>query len=188
VNAPSPAGLWRPPAWCAFLWGFAEATLFFLVPDILLTWCALASPRCGARALAAVLAGSLLGGALVYGAASSWPAQTTRAVQAVPFVRASMFETVSREYARHGAVAQLLGPTSGIPYKVYAAVAPAHVGFAAFLAFSVPARLERLAASWLLFTILGVVLRQTISRHRAATAAIFTIGWAIFYAFYWTNI
>lgn len=99
-----------------------------------------------------------------------------------------MFETVSREYERHGAVAQLLGPTSGIPYKVYAAVAPSHVDFATFLAFSIPARLERLAASWLLFTILGVVLRRTISRHRVLTAAIFATGWAMFYAIYWSKI
>ncbi len=173
VTTPSPVGLWRPPAWCAFLWGFAEATLFFLVPDIILTWCALASPRCGSRALVAVLAGSILGGALVYSAASARPAQTTRVIQTVPFVRASMFETVSREYERHGAVAQLLGRPRAFSYKVYASVAPAHVNFATFLAFSIPARLERLAASWILFTILGVVLRRAISRHRVLTAAIF---------------
>jgi hypothetical protein len=33
--------------WAGFIWGFAEATLFFIVPDVLLTFVVLFSP--GAR-------------------------------------------------------------------------------------------------------------------------------------------
>src|ERR1700745_1285262 len=32
----SGAGLGRPPLWLGFLWGFAEGTLFFIVPDLIL--------------------------------------------------------------------------------------------------------------------------------------------------------
>lgn len=182
------SGLWRPPLWTAFAWGFAEATLFFLVPDIILSWCALAHPRDGVRAFVAIIVGSLLGGALVYETSRAAPAKTADVIRAVPFVRAAMFDTVSREYAAHGASAQLRGPTSGIPYKVYAAVAPEHVGLAAFLVVSVPARLERLAASWVVFTAVGCLLRRRRTAHRILTAAIFVAGWTVVYAIYWSKI
>ena len=41
AEAPS-RGLWHPPLWLGFLWGFAEGTLFFIIPDIVLSWAALA--------------------------------------------------------------------------------------------------------------------------------------------------
>src|SRR5437868_1692315 len=52
--------------WAALAWGYAEATLFFLVPDVLLSWVALRDPRAAGVACFWALAGALLGGATMY--------------------------------------------------------------------------------------------------------------------------
>jgi hypothetical protein len=46
----------------AAVWGLAEATLFFVVPDVLLTWLAAFRPRVACKAVVACLAGALAGG------------------------------------------------------------------------------------------------------------------------------
>ena len=46
----------------ASLWGFAEATVFFIVPDVLLSWLALRSPKSGLIACLFALLGALIGG------------------------------------------------------------------------------------------------------------------------------
>jgi len=55
----------------AFLWGFAEATLFFIVPDVLLT---LLAVRFGWRRaimpLLFCLSGAVVGGAVFFGASA----------------------------------------------------------------------------------------------------------------------
>ena len=52
----------RGPEILAALWGFAESTLFFIVPDVLLTWLALSLPRRALRACYWALGGALAGG------------------------------------------------------------------------------------------------------------------------------
>src|SRR5437667_439728 len=57
------------------LWGFAEATLFFIVPDVLLGAVALFAPRAAPRLLAFTLAGALVGFL-----ARGWIARRPRAI------------------------------------------------------------------------------------------------------------
>jgi hypothetical protein len=102
--------LWSPPLWLGFLWGVAEGTLFFIVPDIILSWASLSSARNGLRTLCAIVAGSLVAGVLMCGWAS-WQLESSRAVVAsVPFVTPSMFERVRADYLKHGAAGMLKGP------------------------------------------------------------------------------
>jgi hypothetical protein len=59
----------------AAAWGLAEATLFFLVPDILITWVALTSLRRALLSSLWVLAGALAGGCLMHLSGASRPDQ-----------------------------------------------------------------------------------------------------------------
>jgi len=55
----------------AFVWGLAEATFFFVIPDVFLSFVALLDwPRTSKHILAAI-AGALLGGALLFHWASA---------------------------------------------------------------------------------------------------------------------
>ena len=54
------------PLWIAGLWGFAEATFFFLVPDVWLSFLAIESFTQGVAGSFAALAGALNGGSLMW--------------------------------------------------------------------------------------------------------------------------
>jgi hypothetical protein len=181
-------GLWHPGWWLGFLWGFAEGTLFFIIPDVLLSWASLTGARCGFKILGAILAGSLVAGLCMYTWASSQPDLSRSVVASVPFVRAKMFDKVREDYRDQGISGMLKGPGSGIPYKVYAVLAPPVAHPAIFALISIPARLERLVTSWLLFTALGWLFGRWIKRHPRLTTTFFAAFWMITYALYWTRI
>ena len=182
------AKLWTPPLWLGFLWGIAEGTFFFIIPDLLLSWACLSGARKGLRMLCVIVAGSLVAGFLMYTWASSHPGSSHAVVASVPFVTPRMFEQVQTDYGNHGAFGMLLGPGSGIPYKVYAVLAPPVLPLGAFLAMSIPARIERLALSWLLFTIIGRVFAGWLAKHPRATVLLFCAFWIVTYVIYWIRI
>lgn len=187
-QTPSATGLWRPGWWLGFLWGFAEGTLFFIIPDVLLSWASLTGARCGFKILGAILSGSLVAGLCMYTWAASQPELSRSVVASVPFVRARMFDKVRDDYRDHGISGMLKGPGSGIPYKVYAVLAPPVSNPVVFALISVPARLERLVTSWLLFTALGWLFGRWIRNHPRLTTTYFAAFWMITYASYWTRI
>jgi hypothetical protein len=165
----------------------AEGTLFFVVPDVILTLTALFSFRAALRQTLAVLAGSLIAGALMFGWAARAPEPARATVMAVPFVRAAMAEEVRADLESYGAPALMRGPLSGIPYKLYAVEAPAHSGWLAFMALSVPARLARLVTGLLVFGAVGRWLRRPIAAHPRRAVLGWALYWIGIYAFYWTR-
>ena len=172
--------------WLGALWGFAEATVFFLVPDILLTASALFSPKKSFAQMMAALIGTLLGGALMYTAADQYPDDARRVVLAVPFVKLRLLEQAERQMQDHGLWAMCIGAFSGIPYKTYAIIAPRHAPFEAFMAVSVPARLSRFLASWAVASLLGMLFRRQIEASPPAAVALLAICWIGFYTYYWS--
>ena len=128
----------------AACWGFAEATLFFIVPDVLLTAIAIRNRRAALWCCAYAALGALAGGALMYAWGSSSPEDALRAVDAVPAVNAAEIATAEEGLARHGVLGMLVGAFTGTPFKAYAVqAAEAGIPLATFLAATVPARLPR---------------------------------------------
>lgn len=170
----------------AFAWGAAEASFFFLVPDILLSFVALTAPRRVWGHLAAAMAGALFVGALMFQWSASTPV-ARRFVAEVPRVSASMFDQADADLRSHGAWGAVFGPARGIPYKVYAVQAPSHaITLGAFVAASVPARLWRMLATVAVFAAIGMALRKFgKSRWAMPLHAIF---WTISVTAYWLSI
>jgi hypothetical protein len=192
TRAPEPAVLrWllRPSgSWAAAAWGFAEGTLFFVMPDLIITLTALFSIRHSLKQIATAVAGALVGGMLLYGLAAQNPASAKSMVLGVPFVKHRMFETVDREFRTVGAWAPCKGPTSGIPYKVYAVEATRHINWFLFLLVSIPARLERLVITWALFAALGRLCGRYIAAHPGSAITFHALYWVAVYGFYWSVI
>jgi hypothetical protein len=184
-------GRWRerllglPGLLAAGAWGFAEGCFFFVVPDVLLCLTALFSLRRALAQMAAVVAGALMAGGLLFAWAAHDSVTARSAVMAVPFVRPEMTTQVERDLDAHGAVGLLLGPFNGIPYKLYAVEAPGRTGIIPFLAASVPARIERLAGGILLFSALGWFLRRRRLDDVRWGVSIHAAYWIIIYVFYW---
>lgn len=171
-----------------FLWGFAEATFFFIVPDVLLSRVALFSFRRLVLCIVATLAGSIFGGAAVYYAAGCVPELAGRMVHAVPFVTQGMFETVGGEFRQQGLGALFNGPASGKPYKIYALLAPEYAAMIPFILVSIPVRLSRFVAVGGLSWATGFLFRRYWPKCAGCLPAAHAVCWCVFYAFYWYRI
>ena len=166
----------------AALWGLAEATVFFLVPDVLLTWIALHDRRAALLSCLAALLGALLGGGLMFTWGARDPAAARALLDRVPSISRGMIDRVEAEIAERGAVATVLGPLRGTPYKVHAALSGEKgEGLARFLAVSVLARLPRFLLLTLVAAGVSALLRGwSLGRKRALHAAL----WSAFYGAY----
>ncbi|MDP5239958.1 hypothetical protein Q9Q94_10460 [Uliginosibacterium sp. 31-16] len=167
----------------AWLWGLAEATLFFIVPDVLLSVLALRRPWAQVwRACLWALAGALLGGVLMYVWAARAESSALAMLQQIPAISAAMCDAVARQLHEQGALALFIGPLTGTPYKIYAAQSGAQgASLLVFLAISVPARLLR-------FLIVAGLVRLLCERLPGLSlrwrVAVWALAWGGFYAWY----
>lgn len=167
-------------------WGLAEATFFFVVPDVWIGALALTGWRAGLRAAGWGVVGAVVGGALMHGVGARLdPERSARLLDAVPAVSPAMIERVEAELRDHGPAAMLLGPVRGTPYKIYARTAGLQgEPLPAVLAWSVPARAPRFVAIALLTTALARWLSPRLGRRRGWLYGIYALAWIGFYAAY----
>ena len=167
----------------AAAWGLAEATLFFIVPDVLLTWLALDRPRTAWIACGWALAGAVAGGVAMYALGAGRAEETIALLERVPAVSTEMIDRVRRELTAHGLTAVFVGPLTGTPYKIYAVQSGAlGVGLPLFVLASAPARLLRFA---ILTGLVALVGHRLLGRWRLAVRrAIHVALWAAFYTWY----
>jgi hypothetical protein len=159
----------------AWGWALAEATFFFLVPDVYLTVVALRSLRAGLKAAAAALAGALIGGSLMYFWGLYSPHMALVFLSHIPGIHDPLIARAGTQLEGRGLVAMLLGPLQGMPYKIYAVQwGVLHGSWGAFLLVSVPARGGR----FLLSVLVPFALR------RFARPWILACAWTAFYAYY----
>lgn len=174
-------------AWLNAAWGFAEGTLFFVVPDVAFTYTTLWSPRRGWQRMGAAIAGALLAGAMMYVWASTDPAGARATVAAVPFLGESIITPAERRWDAGGTAALFANPLNGVPYKVYAVLAPERLSLPAFLLVSVPLRAERMILPWVVFAAASWWLARRPERTRRRDAIASHAGfWILVYSIYWT--
>ena len=178
----------RAAAAIALGWGFAEATLFFVVPDVWIGLLALVSWRAGLRAVAWTVIGALIGGALIYAVGAGFaPDRSAHLLAAVPAISPAMIAQVETEMRQRGPASMLLGPLRGTPYKIYARTAGVQdQSLAAVLLWTIPAR----AARFLLIAGLAALWAHLIRRLTPRPIwllAPYLLAWTLFYAWYfWT--
>jgi len=128
----------------AVLWGFAEATAFFVVPDVLLTAAVLVLGAAMALRFAAAAAIAAVAGGLVMWAWGGHDGEGARAfLVTIPLIGDDLLIRVREEIAGVWPVELTLGAITGAPYKIYAIEAGA-AGINPFL-FAVVSFLARLA-------------------------------------------
>jgi hypothetical protein len=168
------------------LWSLAEATIFFVVPDVIISVVAL---RFGwrpglATALAAAIAAAF-GGLLVYLATAQGLIDPVRFLDWLPAIsRPLIAEVFATVQGSQWPMAMLQGSFSGIPYKLYAAGAGASgTPLLAFILWSIPIRLVRFA---LIVGAVGLLRRPVLHRlgPRMAMAPLAAI-WIGFYIVFW---
>lgn len=157
----------------AFLWGYCEATWFFVVPDVGLTFAALLGFRRSLRAVLACLAGSMLGAVTIYlFSRMDWPVLWS----CLPGFKPAMLTVAEEQLQARGASAVMLGPEAGIAYRFYVFLAArSGVGLVSLLAWTPFARLLRM------LLMMGTGERLPLRIHLFSWG----IFWVLVYAGYW---
>ncbi len=171
----------------AFVWGVAEATLFFLVPDIILSYIGLkrgVKPAARASLVAAI--GAAVGGLIMYFWSAADPNAARQAVLAVPAISEEMFARAEDAMGMHAWFgATILGPLSSTPFKVYAVLAPYAGASPIVFAFaSILARLPRFVLVSVGVALLGRFLSRWLSERQRFWLLIG--AWLLFYAVFFT--
>lgn len=168
----------------AFVWGVAEATVFFVVPDVLITALALRSRRTALLACVGAVVGALLGGTITYVWGIRDPLGARQFFDLLPAIGPAMMDGVTRDLQQMGALAILAGPMVGVPYKLFAAQAAA-AGFSLplFLLISIPARGMRFVLLALLTNAAASWLRPRVGAR--SVVLIYAVLWTVNYGLYW---
>lgn len=171
----------------AALWGFAEATLFFIVPDVLLSCLALSSLKKSLRACLAAAVAAACGGLAVFTCASLFPDTTHAVLRAVPGISEATFERVRDLLATGLFSGMLQGAFAGVPYKIFAAEAgTSGINPALFALVSPLARLPRFLALSLFAFALSRLVGNRLSQ--PVKIAVCLALWAAFYAWYFAKV
>lgn len=129
----------------AFIWGFSEATFFFIIPDVLLSYYAIRNNDFKKIFLINIICitGAALGGAVIFIISSTDHSAVIDFMLAVPAIHTYMLQHVESEMNAGIFTALVTGPLFGVPYKLFAAFAPLHTNIFFFILFSIPARFTR---------------------------------------------
>ncbi len=167
------------------LWGLAEATLFFIVPDVLITRIALRSRREAMIASAYACIGAVIGGAITYAWALYAPASLHVAFDCLPAISPELIDRVPRDLAQQGWVTMFVAPFSGVPYKLFAAgAATAGLPLPMLLLLTIPARATRFVL--LAFAVSAAAPRVRRRFGETAIRTVWSVVWCVNYALYWS--
>ena len=171
----------------AIAWGAAEASFFFIVPDVLLTAAAL---RLGWRRdliLCLIAAGSAaLTGAVLWLWAGHDPVAARSAMLHVPAVGPDLVARVHGEFESGWPLHLLLGAMTGVPYKLYAVEAGSrHIPLLLFVPVSVIVRLFRFALTATLAAAAGSLLRRF--NRPKLIKPLWLAAWCLVYLVYFTQ-
>jgi len=172
------------PRGIAASWGLAEATFFFLVPDILLTRIAIRGLVPALWAAAAAMLGAVLGGIIMYLLGQGAFIAACRFLDFIPAISPPMIAAAGADVAARGLWPALLsGAVGGVPYKIYAVWAGhLNVPVLWFMAASAMARAARfVTAVFLSWGAAHILSRWMPRRHLYILHAAL---WVIFYVWY----
>jgi membrane protein YqaA with SNARE-associated domain len=171
----------------AALWGFAEATLFFVVPDVLLSAIALRDRRTAVRASYAAVLAAMIGGTLMYFWGAQQPETALKIVTALPAIGPGVMAHARDGMVNQGTLAIVLGPLTATPYKSYAVQASA-IGMPCWLLLLITP-IARLPRFLLVSLLVGTVARVAAPYLSIRTLyAIWLVAWLALYSVLWTRV
>ena len=169
-----------------FVWGFAEGTAFFVVPDVYLGLVALFHWKRGLWAMVAGIVGAMVGGSVMYSLAMRDISTINLFLERIPLINAEMISDIANKMQMDGLITMVNGPLRGIPYKIYAVQAGGQaLPYLPFLIFTILARLERLLPVTLLAGALGKRFQKFIEQHASFVVVIYIVIWGIIYVLYY---
>jgi membrane protein YqaA with SNARE-associated domain len=169
----------------AGIWGYAEATRFWLIPDILLGWIGLNRPRSIAPSVVAATIGAVAGGVLMHQHAREERARLTE----IPGINGAMLLDAQERFASQGWRALVRAPIDGIPYKVYATEAGvASAPLAELIVWTIPARVWRFVLTAIGAAVIGRVFSSSVRRNEGHWLVAALGFWIVVYVRYFARL
>ncbi|HTR18760.1 MAG TPA: hypothetical protein VMH91_02150 [Candidatus Paceibacterota bacterium] len=179
------AGSVKCSSWIGFAWGFLEATVFFVVPDVWIAWSIMHAKKAGFASYASSIAGSLLGALLLFLVV---PLIGLNFFASIPGISLAMIGNTASLVREAGLPFSPIFVLKGVPFKVYAATyLVGGGGLAHLLAWTVYARIVRIAPT----AVIALLLRPIVARikmNESVLLILYGCFWALFYAWYWSGI
>jgi membrane protein YqaA with SNARE-associated domain len=171
----------------AFFWGLAEATVFFIVPDVLLSYYAVNNLLRALILAAVATVGAVCGGVVLFHFAPAHYEQFQSFFVEIPGISTDMLLRVKAQTSVDGLNAVFWGPLQGIPYKLFAVEASAQdLPLSVFVPVSVAARYLRFVTVSIMS---GYGVRRLLNGHSSSTKyAALSMCWLVFYACYFSSI
>lgn len=186
---PRLAGNERLARHAGFWWGLAEGVVFFIVPDVYITFATLFSLRAGAIAWAFSIAGSLLAVCVIYVLVTMLGGGYVRLLAEIPGISMPLMQSVGPQVAAGGLPMTPLLVFGGVPLKVYAALAfTFDISLGSALLWTILARIVRIAPVYAVVALVRLVLRRRIDMHPLPWFALLVLSWVAFYAFYFVRM
>ncbi len=171
----------------SFLWGFLEATCFFLVVDIYLSFFVIKNFTRSIKLSIVAMLGAVLGGVLIYLWSDTHAATFAAFYLNLPGIHQNLISMVQNQLHHYQNWALFLGGISGQPYKLYALYATeADIGLLSFIMTSIAARLLRF-----LLTIAIVKIAIKLLERKLKTKMLYivlSVFWVVFYSFYFYHM
>lgn len=170
----------------SFIWGFSEATFFFIIPDVLLSYYALRNNGLKKIFLINIICitGAALGGTVIFIMSTFDHSAVIDFMLGVPAIHTYMLEHVESEMAAGTFTALVTGPLFGVPYKLFAAFAPLYTNIFIFILFSIPARFIRFIIVSLLVYLLSHKVFKELSIK--VKTLIWLFVWIVVYVIYFS--
>ncbi len=170
----------------AFLWGLAESSLFFIVPDVWLTIISRHKlDKTKYQSIGFAILGALVGGTLIYWLGWLYPRQILDLIAQIPGINWLLVRKVQFQVDNRGLLALMLGPLQGIPYKIFAAQwGINHGNLIWFWIISIPARGIRFAATAVLTRFIWIYGERRIKYWNKIDLLLLISFWVFFYLYY----
>jgi membrane protein YqaA with SNARE-associated domain len=169
----------------AILWGFSEATFFFIVPDIYLSYSAMNGYKKTLVLCIYTVVAAISGGTIMYFLGMFFPEKTFLFLDYIPAISQNTIHTAGN-FLQDGVLSGMMhGAITGIPYKIFAAYAgEMRVSLPLFIACSFITRSLRFA---IVISISALVYNMAMKNLNIKTKQfINTLFWCCFYIWYFS--
>lgn len=170
-----------------FAWAFLEAIIFFIIPDVALTYYAMKQKSKFKILLANIIAitGAVIGGVIVYIISIQHLTFLESVMLKIPGIHEYMFEHVMTSLEDKGVLGLVEAPLFGVPYKLYAMLSYQQgISFFTFVVISFFARLLRFILTSYIAYFLSHIIFKNLNQY--LKVSMWLIVWIIVYIIYFS--
>jgi len=172
-----------------FWWGFAEGFVFFIVPDVYISFATLFSLRAGSIAWLSSIAGSAVAIPVIYALMVTLGVDYVAFLPSLPGISRGLLAQVGASMASDGLPYTPLLVLGGVPLKVYAGLGfSLGLSLGSVLLWTVFARIVRIAPTFIVVAGLRLVLGRWIDARATLCGVVLVLFWIAFYVFYFVHM